>query len=297
MSDDYAHHAGRTADPNFTPGTLAEQRAYAEGTADRYDRAIGSVRNVGGGSGTLMLPVFVVCAALFWPLVTALTLLPAYVAWGVFDGASANAPSLRPLLAAAVAGGGGLFIGLRIERMLQRSALYRGGRHVVRLIGMTIVATWVLLQYPGTPPIPADWTFAWVRLQLSPFQWVLIAAVVVGTHVLSQRMDFELRDGEDDHESDYDIEAEDSGDRWRRRGRSLVFCGVAGSLLVPLLGFESDDMFPAFAFAGVSGAVLSRWLYPSLVHSVWLLMPWVYVGARSRRSRGRRRRQSSAGAV
>lgn len=296
MSDDYAHHAGRTADPNYAPGSLAEQRAYGEGTADRYDRAIGSVRNTGGGgSGTLILPLLVAHAALFWPLVTALALVAAYVAWHAVNDPSATEASLRPLLAAVLAGGTGLFIGIRIERVLQRSALYRGGRRLLRLGGAALGTTWLLLQYPGTPAIPPDWKFAWVSRQLSPFQWVLIAAVVVGTHVLSRRMDGELSDSEDD-DSDYDIEAEDTGDRWRRRGRSLVFSGVAGALLVPLLAFESDNMFPAFVVGGVCGAVLSRWLYPVLVHPVWQLLPWVYFGARSRRSRSRRR-QSSAGAA
>lgn len=296
MSDEYAHHAGGTADPNYTPGSLAEQRAYAEGTAERYDRAIGSVRNTGGGgSGLLMLPLMVVYAGLFWPLVTALALVPAYVAWHAVYDPSVTEPSLRPLLAAVLAGGAGLFIGIRIERVLQRSALYRGGRHLLRLGGAAIGTAWLLLQYPGTPPVPPDWTMAWVRLQLSPLQWVLVAAVVIATHVLSRRMDREVSDSEDD-DSDYDIDADDAGDRWRMRGRSLVFSGVAGALLVPLLALESDNMFPAFVFGGVFGAVLSRWLYPMLVHPVWQLMPWVYFGARSRRSRSRRR-QSTPGAA
>ena len=65
---------------------------------------------------------------------------------------------------------------------------------------------------------------------------------------------------------------------------------------MPLLGFESDNIFPAFVVGGMSGAVISRWLYPSLVHPAWQFLPWVYFGAHSRRSRGRRR-QSSAGAA
>lgn len=293
MSDEYAHHAGRTADPNYTPQTLAEQRAHAEGQAARYGSTT-SAGGTGGGNGALMLPLLVVFGVTFWPLATALTLLPAYVAWRAFDGAAATGVSLRPLLAALLAGGGGLFVGLRIERLLQRSALYRGARHVVRLIAIALLTTWVMLQYPGTPPVPRDWTLAWVNEQLSPFQWALIAAVVIATHVLSRRSDRELGDTEEAGDA-YEIEDEDGADRWRRRGRSLVFFGVAGGLLMPLLGLEADNMFPAFVFGGVLGVLLSRWLYPPVVHPVWRLMPWVYFGARNRRSRSRRRRQPGPG--
>jgi hypothetical protein len=263
-----AHQAGMRGE-FFSPNTYAELMAYERGA--------------GGSSGGLPLPVlaFLACAAAcFWPLVGVLALLGAALAvWGV-ENAGADAGGMAQFASFFVGAGAGVYVGFKIERVLQRSFVYRLVRHVLRLILLgCLFIYWLLLANPGQLYLPDSLTFEWLHAQLSPGDYAAVAVGVILVHYLSRRFDTRIELAlaarrlvgvASTAEANAEVKAverelavshaERRAQLWARRRKSGLIFGVAAAIFLIVVGASTSNVIFGVMVFGLIGVLVSRWV-------------------------------------
>lgn len=167
-------------------GSAEEMAAYAEGQRTARERGGG-----GGGGGAAMLvplvfiaPIAFVVGTCLYPLAGVLTLALALLITAPFDDGKVG--FLMLLLLVLMPCFFAFIAGLALERTLERHALYRALRHVVRVVFMTFVAHVVVFSFTGAGRHPPSTPFL---DRLSVLHVALVAAAAVGAHFLSRRLD------------------------------------------------------------------------------------------------------------
>jgi hypothetical protein len=271
-NEDEAYSAGQLGHM-FTGGGIREYFAYQRGK-----------QNKDGGSGAtllLMAPVVITLLACFWPLVGASTLASVMTSEWFLDRAFPGHSGIVTLITVFAVGAAALYLSIRLERVLQRSAIYRFLRHAARLILLAafLVSYYFTLDGPLAPRyIPDHITLRWLDSQLSPTAYVVIFALLVVAHIVSRRLDERIEiwigarqiagvapDVSNDAVEAIaeEMAAERSAKRAERRSQRLKAGGVLGTIgaiFLVAIGEPAGSVLFGFFFFGLIGALLSRFV-------------------------------------
>lgn len=173
-----------------------ETAAYNAAAQDAWSRSGGAGGGGGGGAGGLLLlfalpllPFAFVVGLCMFPLAGLLTALVGAAIAGVLDdGRTGGLVMLVAMLLPCVVV---FFAALRLERRLERRALYRKARHVVRVLATGFAAHAVAFSFAG--PFPRSMPFL-DRLSIAHVAAVVVAMVVA--HVAFRRYDRRIDAGD-----------------------------------------------------------------------------------------------------
>jgi hypothetical protein len=262
----------------------AQGNAFAGSTFSErlaYDKGRGSA---GGGGGVPLLPLlvggafFAVGAASFWPI-AGIGGLGTYVYMRSY--LSAARPPFDPgtaLLLLFVPSGLGLYVGIKIERWLAHSTLYRRVRYPLRLVLTAAFLTYFVLTLNGIPYVVEPITLRWIDRHLSPAQYNFIFFGVIVVHFLSRKFDerYEVLSlarrvaKKQGRPADADLELlassiaeERAAERKRRRAHRLRVgssIGAIAAVLLALFGENAGSVIAGFIVFGGLAAMFSRFI-------------------------------------
>jgi len=255
-------------------GTVSEQLAHERGLTNRSGG--------GGGVPIILLPVVGVLMACLWPLVGAGTILAAGIGLQLLGWAYPRHDGMADLMVMLVAGGAGLYYTLKVERILQRSSLYRVVRHGVRLILFAALLVYVALNlgHGVLNPlyVPDEITLRWIDSQLSAEKYVAIFVLLLLVHVVSKRLDLKVEVwtrarqilGVSPTAKDASVaevaselaygKKEGARARWARRRKWGAIFGGVGAIFLAVIGEPAGSIVFGFIVFGLIGALLSRFL-------------------------------------
>lgn len=247
-----------------------------------HERGQNSRSGGGGGVPIFLLPALMVLLACLWPLVAAGTLLGAGIGLFLLEWVYPQHGELAIVFVALVAGGAGLYGTFKVERVLQRSALYRVLRRIVRLILFTALFVYIAVHsgHGVLNPlyVPEQITLRWLDSQLSPKAYVITFVLLIVVHLVSNRLDLKVAAWTEarrslrasPHATDKDVDAlasqiienskEQARARWARRRKWGSIFGGVGAIFLASIGEAFGSIVFGFFFFGLIGALLSRFL-------------------------------------
>lgn len=136
------------------------------------------------------------------------------------------------------------------------------------------------LNWAGDPYYPEQITLRWIDQQLSPFQYVMIVAALIGSHLFSRRMDQRIADwysalgisrerGTTAVEDAKAVYAEKQQERVKEKDRKFLRgrkAGLAWAALVAaglaVTGVPAGGVLAGFVVGGLVGWMVSGWSLP-----------------------------------
>jgi hypothetical protein len=270
-----------TEDDAYRDG--AQGNAFAGGSfTDRlaYDRGKGGAASGAGGGAPLLIggAFFAFCAACFWPIAGIGGLGTYLYMRNYLDTVRPPFDPGTALLLLFVPSGIGLSVGIKIERRLAYSTLYRRIRYPLRLVLTAAFLTYFVLTWNGVPYVVEPITLRWIDRHLSPSQYTFIFFGVILVHFLSRRFDerYEVLSvarrvvRKEGRPSSTDVSAlassiaQDRAEgRQRRRAHRLRVgssIGAVAAALLALSGENAGSVIAGFIVFGGLAAVFSRFL-------------------------------------